>query len=152
VGRLIRLNGHPATIAGVAAKDFLGVMPMMPADIFLPTTAPSETAPELSGDVLRKTDAKVFSVVFRLAPGVTADTAEIALDSLAQRLDQSTLDPARYGKGRRIHMIPAGGVLPLPKTGSPHHHRHVQRADGPVADRRVHESGQHAAGPRRCAA
>lgn len=115
VGRLIRLNGHPATIAGVAAKGFLGVMPMMPADVFLPTTAPSETAPELSGDVFRKTDAKVFSVVFRLVPGVTADNAEVALDTLATRLDQSTLDPERHGKGRRVHMIPAGTVLPLPK-------------------------------------
>ena len=119
VGRVIHVNGHSATIAGVAAKDFLGVMPMIPADLFLPTTAPPQTAPELTGDVLHKSDVKAFAVAFRLAPGVSMEKAEVALDTLARNLDASTLDPQRNNKGRRVHLIPAGTVMPLDKNLRP---------------------------------
>ena len=119
VGRVIRLNGHSTTIAGVAAKDFLGVMPVIPADLFLPSTAPAQTAPELAGDVIHNSGSKAFNVVFRLAPGVTMDSAEAALDTLARHLDESTLDPERNRKGRRVHLIPAGTVLPLDKQVRP---------------------------------
>jgi predicted permease len=119
VGRVIRLNGHSATIAGVAAKDFLGVMPMIPGDIFLPTTAPPQTLPELAGDVIHKSDAKIFGVVFRLAPGISIDNAEVALDTMARNLDEATLDPDRNRKGRRVHLIPAGTVLPIDKQLRP---------------------------------
>lgn len=113
IGRVIRLNGHSATIAGVAARDFLGVMPVIPADIFLPATAPSSTAPELSGDVIHSSGAKMFNVVFRLAPGITMESAEAALDIAARHLDESTLDPERNRKGRRILMLSAGTVMPM---------------------------------------
>lgn len=119
VGRVIRLNGHSTTIAGVAAKDFLGVMPVIPADLFLPSTTPSQTAPELAGDVIHNSGSKLFNVVFRLAPGVTMESAEAALDTLARHLDESTLDPERNRKGRRVHLTPAGTVLPIDKQLRP---------------------------------
>ncbi|HML18538.1 MAG TPA: ABC transporter permease [Bryobacteraceae bacterium] len=119
IGRVIRLNGHSATIAGVAAKDFLGVMPVIAADLFLLSTAPPSTAPELAGDVTHNSGAKMFNVVFRLAPGVTMESAEAALDTLARHLDESTLDPERNRKGQRVHMLPAGTVMPMDKQLRP---------------------------------
>ena len=73
IGRTLRLNGQTATIVGVGPKDFLGVMPIIPADLFVPVTVQAKLAPELGDDVLHKRDMKAFGVLMRLAPGVTAN-------------------------------------------------------------------------------
>ena len=36
VGRGLRLNGSIATIVGIGPKDFLGIWPQSPADLFVP--------------------------------------------------------------------------------------------------------------------
>jgi macrolide transport system ATP-binding/permease protein len=115
LGRTIRVNGQPATIVGIGPRDFLGVLAVSPAEIFVPTTSPVAMVPELSGDVLHKREAKSFRVVFRLAPGVTPQSAEAALDSIARRLDAESLDPARNLKGRRVQLLPGGKMVPLPR-------------------------------------
>ena len=115
VGRAIRVNGQTATIAGIGPKDFLGVVPIMPAEIFVPTTSPAAMVPELAGDVIHKRDAKVFSVLFRLAPGVTPKSAEAGLDVIARHLDEDSLDPARRVPGRRIQLAPGGKMAPVPR-------------------------------------
>jgi predicted permease len=116
VGRTIRVNGQTATIVGVGPKDFHGVMPFIPADIFVPTTAPDSMVPELAGDAIHKQDTKTFSALFRLAPGVTSQSAEAGLDAITRQLDQETLDPARNAKGRRILVMPGGKIIPLPRS------------------------------------
>src|SRR5262249_5443310 len=50
IGRTLRINGGYATIIGVAAKDFAGVFPVNPVDLFLPVTADPSLAPELTGN------------------------------------------------------------------------------------------------------
>ncbi|HYL34655.1 MAG TPA: ABC transporter permease [Bryobacteraceae bacterium] len=119
VGRTIRINGRTATIVGIGPPDFLGVMPFLTADLFVPATAPPALAPELSDDVLHRRDRRVFRVVLRLKPGVTLQSAESALDSLTHHLDQETLDPDRDRKGRRVHLFPGGSVFPLPREAMP---------------------------------
>jgi predicted permease len=119
IGRTIRLNGQTTTIVGIAPKDFLGVMPILPADLFVPTTVPPKTAPELADDILHKRDTKAFSIIARLAPGVTLDTAEAALDTITRHLDESSLDPDRDRKGRRIRLLPGGGIMPVPPEMRP---------------------------------
>lgn len=119
VGRTIRVNGQTATIVGIGPKDFRGVMPYIPAEIFVPTTVSAAMAPELAGDVIHKRDAKSFAVLLRMAPGVTLESAEAGLDAITRHLDEESLDPGRNAKGRRVTLVPAGKVLPLPRQMRP---------------------------------
>lgn len=119
VGRTIRVNGVPATIVGIGQKDFAGAMPFISSDIFVPTTSPVSMAPELAGDAIHNREIKNFSVLLRLAPGVSLKSAEAGLDTLARHLDEETLDPARKAKGRRVQLLPGGKVLPIPREMLP---------------------------------
>jgi predicted permease len=92
IGRTLRINGGHATIIGVAPKDFLGVFPITPADVFLPITANPALAPELAGDVLTSPTSTPFRVVFRLAPGQTFASALEAITTQTRQLDE------RYGQ------------------------------------------------------
>lgn len=116
VGRTMRVNGQPATIVGVGPKDFQGVIPFIPADVFVPTTVSAAMAPELAGDVVHQRDSKAFTALLRLQQGVLFKAAEAALDSMTRTMDKETLDPARDAKGRRITLLPGGKVLPVPGT------------------------------------
>jgi len=119
VGRTIHVNGQLATIVGIGPKGFRGVVPVFPAEIFVPTTSPAAMVPELAGDTLHKRDAKVFQALFRMAPGVTLTSAEAGLDTLTRRLDEEWLDPARDVKGRRVALVPGGEMVPIPREMVP---------------------------------
>jgi len=111
VGRTLRLNGSMATIVGIGPRNFLGIWPQSPADLFVPVTCGVSLAPELSGDPLHRSDREIFRVVFRLAPGVTLPTAEAALDAMTRNLDQETgAWHGRDRKGRVVRLMPAGTV------------------------------------------
>ena len=114
VGRTMRVNGQMATIIGIGPRDFLGAVPIIPADIFVCTTAPEAIAPELAGDAIHNRDVKTFHPLLRLEPGVTVERAEAGLDAITRRLDAETLDPARNAKGRRLQLLPGGKVIPVP--------------------------------------
>lgn len=115
VGRSIRVNGQTATIVGIGPKDFNGVVPISPAEIFVPTTSPPAMVPEVAGEALRQPTSKLFSTLFRLAPQVTLKSAEAGLDTLTRHLDADSLDPARNAKGRRVTLLPGGKVVPIPR-------------------------------------
>jgi len=119
VGRTIRINGRTASIVGIGPAEFLGVMPFLTADLFVPVTVPPALAPELSDDVVHRRERKAFRVVLRLKPGVTLEAAESALDSLTRHLDEENLDPDRNRKGRRVSLLPGGTVFPLPRQAMP---------------------------------
>ncbi|MGA7410753.1 MAG: ABC transporter permease [Bryobacteraceae bacterium] len=75
VGRILGLNGKSAIIVGVGPKDFLGVWPLAPADLFVPVTSGSSIAPEL-GDAPPRRDlvAEMYPLENRdLAPQVGGD-------------------------------------------------------------------------------
>jgi predicted lysophospholipase L1 biosynthesis ABC-type transport system permease subunit len=109
VGRTVRLNGRPATIVGIGPKDFLGVWPGNPADLFVPVTCGVDLAPELRGDPLHRGDREIFRVVFRLARGATMPAAEAALNAASRNLDRE------YGIRREhdqvLRLMPAGTVM-----------------------------------------
>jgi predicted permease len=120
LGQTLRLNGQSATIVGIGPKDFLGVLPVTPAEIFVPITVPATLAPELSGDVLQKRDAKEFLPLLRLAPGVTMDSAEAGVDALVRHLDaQDPSIPKSNDKGRRNTLLPGGKTSPMPRNVKP---------------------------------
>jgi hypothetical protein len=114
VGRTLRLNGQTVAIVGVAPKDFLGVWPFTPADLFVPVTSGSAIAPEIAGDKLQRRDRKLFTIVVRLSPGVEQPAAASALDSLTRHLDKEGHDADRERTGARVRLISAGTALRMP--------------------------------------
>src|SRR5271156_1865786 len=120
LGQILRLNGQIATIVGITPKNFNGAFSVSPAELFVPTTAPAALAPELANDVLHKRNAKEFLALMCLAPGVTIDSAETALDTITRGLDEQ--DPSlapRTDKARRVTLLPAGTRVPLPRQLRP---------------------------------
>jgi predicted permease len=106
LGRSVRLNGHLVTIAGVAPKDFLGAKPVLPADVFVPMSMKKDFVPELADD------AKAYSVLMRLQPGVTDKTANAAAETITTQLDAEGFDADRNRKGQRAALLPGGGTVP----------------------------------------
>jgi predicted permease len=120
VGTRLRLNGQPATIVGVASRDFRGVFPLFPADVFVPITAPPELAPELGRDALHRRDARQFQALICLAPGVTLGAAEATLDVLARRLEGEEGGPSRASDtSRRVTLLAGGMMVPVPRRLRP---------------------------------
>ena len=113
VGRAVRLNGQLATIVGIGPKDFLGMWPWNPADLFVPVTCGATVAPELGGDPLHRGDLETFRMVLRLPNGVSIGAAGAALDAVTRALDQQTPDPERDRdrKSRQLRLIPAGTIM-----------------------------------------
>jgi predicted permease len=120
VGQTLRLNGQPATIVGVTPKDFQGALSFNPAELFVATTVPATLAPELANDVLHQRNAKEFLALLRLAPGVSIETAESGLDVITRHLDEQDPSlPVRAEKGRRMSLLSAGTMVPMPRKLKP---------------------------------
>lgn len=120
VGQTLRLNGQNATIVGVAPRGFDGAATLSPSDVFVPVTASAALAPELANDVLHAPHVRPFAALFCLAPGVTLDRAEAALDGITRRLDKD--DPAappQQDKSKRVVLMPAGTRVPIPRKMLP---------------------------------
>lgn len=116
VGQTLRLNGRSATIVGITPRDFRGVLPAATAELFVPITVSAALAPELADDVLHRRDAKVFQAIMRLAPGVTIEAAEAALDTVMRQMEDPS---AQADKSRRVTLVAAGTVLPIPRNLKP---------------------------------
>jgi predicted permease len=120
VGQILRVNGQIATIVGITPKDFNGALGIIPAELFVPITAPAALAPELANDVLHQRNARQFLAIMCLAPGVTIDSAEPALDAITRNLDeQDSSSPSRSDKGKRVTLLPAGTRVPIPRELRP---------------------------------
>jgi len=120
VGQTLRLNGKNATIVGITPKDFIGLRSDAPAELFVPITVPAALAPELANDVLHQRNAREFQSIMCLAPGVTIDAAEVALDTVTRHLDEQGASLAlRNDKGRRVPLLSAGTIDPLPRNLRP---------------------------------
>ena len=116
----MRVNSQPVTIIGVGPKEFLGASPLLfAADLWMPLSVGERIAPELSGSVLERRDRRIFHVVGRLRPGITASRVEAELDAAAQQIEQENGDPAGTQKGRRVLLVEGGKLLPLSKQDLP---------------------------------
>ncbi|MGB6691798.1 MAG: ADOP family duplicated permease [Terracidiphilus sp.] len=120
IGQTIHLNGQSATIVGIAPRKFDGALTANPAELFVPTTVSARLAPELGNDVLRNRSAKDFQSLFRLAPGITIDSAEAALDGVTRRLDKDDpFAPPQRDKAKRVVLLSAGTRAPIPRELRP---------------------------------
>ena len=76
IGRILRINGSPATIVGV-----------MPEYMKFPDNAGSELwVPFIPTDAQLSRDARVLNVFARMAPGITKEQAAAEIDGIAQRI------------------------------------------------------------------
>ena len=120
IGQTIHLNGQSATIVGITPRKFDGALTTNPAELFVPTTVSARLAPELGNDVLNNPSAKDFQLLLRLAPGVTVDAAEAALDGITRRLDRDNpLAPPQQDKAKRVVLLPAGTRVLMPRELRP---------------------------------
>ena len=116
IGQTIHLNGQSATIVGITPRKFDGALTVNPAELFVPTTVPARLAPELGNDVLHNRGAKDFQLLLRLAPGITIDAAEAALDGITRRLDKDDpLGLPQQDKAKRVVLFAAGTRVPIPR-------------------------------------
>jgi macrolide transport system ATP-binding/permease protein len=120
VGQAIRLNGQTATIVGIAPRRFDGALSLYPSELFVPITVPPAMAPELADDVLHQRNAKEFQALMCLAPGVSIDAAEAALDGITRRLDKlDPMAPPQADKAKRVALLEAGTRTPIPRKLRP---------------------------------
>jgi predicted permease len=120
IGQTIHLNGQPATIVGITPRKFDGALTQNPAELFVPTTVPARLAPELGNGVLHDAGAKQFEMLLRLAPGISIDTAESALDGITRRLDKDDpFAPPQRDKAKRVVLLSASTRSPIPRELRP---------------------------------
>ncbi|HEX4004795.1 MAG TPA: ADOP family duplicated permease [Acidobacteriaceae bacterium] len=120
VGQTIRVNGQNATIIGITPRKFDGALAPNPAEIFVPTTAPPSLAPELANGVLQQRRARDFQLLICLAPGVSIDSAESALDGITRRLDKlDPFAPSQADTAKRVVLMDAGSRAQIPRKVRP---------------------------------
>jgi len=111
-GQSIRINGQLVTVIGVASRGFAGCSPMTAAaELWIPTTASPRVAPELGA----RRDRRVanMQIVGRLKPGVSSDQAELALETVARRLEQIHGDRDRTANEPLMRVLPGGRMFPV---------------------------------------
>ena len=113
IGRPLRVNGQLATIVGIAPREFLGMWPWSPSDLYVPVTCGGAVAPELGDDALHRPGLEIFRLVVRLPSGVTIPAANAALDAMTLALDRQAPDPDRDRdrQARQVHLMPAGTLM-----------------------------------------
>jgi predicted permease len=120
LGRLVRVNGEPFTIVGVAQKGFSGTsipgpeiwLPLGKHTVFNPDNASRPAFAEASAG---KRDVHEFGLVARLRPGVPVETAEAALATAGRRLEaafpsvNTGYSIALSEPSSRLMFLPTGG-------------------------------------------
>jgi predicted permease len=117
IGRSITLNGHPATIAGVAPPQFHGAWLAEMADVWVPLVAYHR----VHGTAGKLTDRAFapMQVIGRLAPGVTLSQARVELATIAGRLQSAFPETnRRRSVGVVAYSLTAGGNSIVATQGS----------------------------------
>jgi len=114
IGRVIHIDGKPATIVGVLPRDF-EFAPANSAPVWVPI--------HQTGDPITRRSLHWLNVIGRLAPGYTADLARVEMQSINTRLSHEyakenssvffvmeSLNEQVVGKVRPILLILLGAV------------------------------------------
>ena len=89
LGRLVRINGEPFTVVGVARKGFAGTSIPGPG-VWLPLGARETFRTEdRAGRPFGARETHELGVVGRLRPGMSVETAAAALATVGRRLEQA---------------------------------------------------------------
>jgi predicted permease len=83
VGKIVRLNGIPLTVIGIARQDFIGTEPQVP-DFWVPLTMQTQLVP--SDNSLHDRGSFWLQIIGRLKPGVSRGEAQASTDILINHL------------------------------------------------------------------
>lgn len=87
IGSILKLDGVPFTIVGVAPPGFIGAMALHRMELWMPVATREKQVPRLlAGLSLTSRRDMMFWLVGRLAPGRTIDDAQRELDGVASQL------------------------------------------------------------------
>jgi predicted permease len=88
LGKPIQLNGRPFSVAGIAPPGFGGLNMLRAPELWVPMNMHQQILTGELSIVFDKRRTKIFSLVGRLKPGVGAEQAESALQSISKRLEE----------------------------------------------------------------
>jgi predicted permease len=116
VGQTIRLAGRPFTVVGVAPEWLQSVMTQsLEADVFVPEMMSAVTRLASEEGRFRNRGNRSRSIIARLAPGVTLETARARMDTLASQLQEAYPET---NEGRSYRLLPAASVVINPDIDS----------------------------------
>jgi predicted permease len=90
LGSLVRVDGHPCTIVGIAPRGFLGTLAFSDAELYLPINW-------ASARLLDDRRTRDLHAIARLQPGIDVAGAQAALDLVAARLARENPADTRVG-------------------------------------------------------
>jgi putative ABC transport system permease protein len=87
VGKQVEMNGHPITIVGIAPKEFHGTFSVIDMDGYVPLSASvTEELGTPVKDTWTKRDLRTLTVMGRLKPGISMQSAGNLLNLAAKRI------------------------------------------------------------------
>ena len=89
IGSILRFNGLPFTIVGVAPPDFKGMNDLLQPAFYFPLTMADRLSASPDGGLRERRGDAAVNLRARLKPGVTKAMAQAELTSLANSLERS---------------------------------------------------------------
>jgi predicted permease len=86
VGKQVELNHQPATIIGVAPKEFHGTVSILDMDAYIPISATQLDNNSNAKNEITQRDQRGLTLMGRLKPGTTLEQAKASLAVVAKRL------------------------------------------------------------------
>src|SRR5262249_42842060 len=116
VGRTVRVNGHPLTIAGVAARTFDSTEALLRISGYIPVSMSAVIDPPSTAEhaTLEARDQHGMRVLGRLRPGVSLAQARAAMAVKAAALARQYPDT---NKDVSLLVVPETSARPEPSTG-----------------------------------
>ncbi len=108
VGGLVKVNGHPFTVIGVAPEGFSGLFFGLNPDLYAPINQQSKFGPGLSSQESR--GSRYLTVTGRLRDGITLEQAREAASLVGRRLQREY--PASNENARPLLIPEAEANLP----------------------------------------
>jgi len=109
LGQVVRLNGHPFRIIGVAPEGFVGAVPAFTPDVWVPMMMQPQIMSDL-GVRLHSREGGWLQVIGRLKRGVSLEQASANVEHVASLLVE--VDAERYRDESAFLTRPSGIGLP----------------------------------------
>lgn len=109
VGRIVQINHLPFRVVGVGPPGFRGTQLHVDVDAWIPAATYRELG--VLGETFFERDVSIFSIIGRLAPGVTPAQAQDELMALGQQLE-AEYPVMEEGLGAVVEPLLAGVLLP----------------------------------------
>jgi predicted permease len=121
VGKVVSLNGHPVTIIGIAPRGFLGPMPVLEFQAYLPLSM-FLIERGVVGDFLANSSIRSMLALARLKPGAKMNQVESEMAVIGQRLLKQYPRDRGIGELRANPLRPpgilSGTTNPFPKLAA----------------------------------